>query len=68
MNTSDSLLNFAVLPSLVQTTTVITPRLWSCCVPPVGMWSKKPDEGRGEEGRLPNTEQSTADTIESKIT
>lgn len=47
MNTSDSLLNFAVLPSLVQTTTVITPRLWSCCVPPVGMRSKKPDEVRG---------------------
>lgn len=35
MNTSGSLLNFAVLPSLVQTTTVITPRLWSCCVPTV---------------------------------
>lgn len=54
MNTSDSLLNFAVLPSLVQTTTVITPRLWSCCVPPVGMRSKKPDEvGGGEKEDCP---------------
>lgn len=69
MNTSDSLLNFAVLPSSakVQTTTVITTCLCSCCVPHVGMWSKKPDEGR-EAARLPNTEQSTTDTTESKIT